>query len=214
MTTKQATDSTKPSERDELLRLADEYAEAAVGYRKPEADPLPVLLARQALENFVAALLAEDKQVKAKQSERTHVDRGDAVNLARNVLDIEIYKPQAVTPHGVKLLCEAVLRMDAALLAADGKVGGEVVTVTDEMAYAFHRAITDGALSAGEVEEIKTGLRAALANYTRPQQAAQVAQPLTEERISELWVAAKHPRVIHDFARAIEAALGIGKDQS
>ena len=38
------------------------------------------------------------------------------------------------------------------------------VAVTDEMAYAFHRAITDGSLGAGDVEDIKKGLRAALAN--------------------------------------------------
>lgn len=34
--------------------------------------------------------------------------------------------------------------------------------VTDEMALAFHRAISDGSIGQGELEEIKTGLRAAL----------------------------------------------------
>lgn len=38
-----------------------------------------------------------------------------------------------------------------------------VPAVTDGMAYAFHNAIGDGSLGANEVEEIKTGLRAALA---------------------------------------------------
>ena len=38
------------------------------------------------------------------------------------------------------------------------------VNVTDEMAYSFHRALSDSSLGANEVEEIKTGLRAALAN--------------------------------------------------
>lgn len=37
--------------------------------------------------------------------------------------------------------------------------------VTDEMAYSFHRALSDGAISSDEVAEIKQGLRAALANY-------------------------------------------------
>lgn len=37
-----------------------------------------------------------------------------------------------------------------------------LVEITDEMALAFHRAITDGAIGAGEIAEIKIGLRAAL----------------------------------------------------
>lgn len=40
--------------------------------------------------------------------------------------------------------------------------------VTDDMAMAFHHAITDGAIGSDEVEEIKAGLRAALANYPAP----------------------------------------------
>ncbi|WP_312954290.1 hypothetical protein [Atlantibacter hermannii] len=41
--------------------------------------------------------------------------------------------------------------------------------VSDSMALAFHAAITDSAAGADEIEEIKTGLRAALANYAAPQ---------------------------------------------
>lgn len=44
----------------------------------------------------------------------------------------------------------------------------EVVTVTDDMAYAFHHALTDSMLGADDVEEIKTGLRAVFANLTAP----------------------------------------------
>lgn len=36
------------------------------------------------------------------------------------------------------------------------------VPVTDAMALAFHNALTDGSIGQAEVEEIKTGLRAAL----------------------------------------------------
>ena len=43
----------------------------------------------------------------------------------------------------------------------DGRGGEEV---TDEMALAFHRAITDGAIGQSELDEIKVGLRAALVN--------------------------------------------------
>ncbi|MHA0746138.1 hypothetical protein ACXZBN_27720, partial [Klebsiella pneumoniae] len=44
----------------------------------------------------------------------------------------------------------------------------ESITVTDDMAYAFHHALTDSMIGADDVEEIKTGLRAAFANLTAP----------------------------------------------
>lgn len=40
------------------------------------------------------------------------------------------------------------------------------VEINDDMAYAFHHALSDSSLGADEVEEIKTGLRAAFANVT------------------------------------------------
>lgn len=42
----------------------------------------------------------------------------------------------------------------------------EPVAVNDDMAYAFHHALSDSSLGADEVEEIKAGLRAAFANVT------------------------------------------------
>ncbi|HGG9034816.1 TPA: DUF551 domain-containing protein [Enterobacter hormaechei subsp. xiangfangensis] len=42
----------------------------------------------------------------------------------------------------------------------------EAVSVNDDMAYAFHHAISDSSLGSDEVEEIKAGLRAAFANVT------------------------------------------------
>lgn len=44
----------------------------------------------------------------------------------------------------------------------------EPITVTDDMAYAFHHALTDSMIGADDVEEIKTGLRAVFANLTAP----------------------------------------------
>lgn len=44
----------------------------------------------------------------------------------------------------------------------------EPVAVNDDMAYAFHHALSDSPLGADEVEEIKAGLRAAFANVTAP----------------------------------------------
>ena len=43
-------------------------------------------------------------------------------------------------------------------------VSAEPVAVNDDMAYAFHHALSDSSLGADEVEEIKSGLRAAFAN--------------------------------------------------
>lgn len=114
---------------------------------------------------------------------------------------------------------------EAAKPEQQAQADGEVVSVTDEMAYAFHRALTDSALSADEVEEIKTGLRAALANYTRPQPAAQVAQPLTDETVldflKELHDEQAGRPTMHNYFlvarnrwREKRAAHGIGKDQA
>ena len=53
-------------------------------------------------------------------------------------------------------------------MARAGDRQQEPVVVTDDMAYAFHNAFSDSSLGDNEVEEIKTGLRAALANFTTP----------------------------------------------
>lgn len=56
------------------------------------------------------------------------------------------------------------------------------VEVTDDMALAFHQALTDGALGADELEDIKTGLRAALANvYATTQGLEQAVQKVVKE---------------------------------
>ncbi len=46
------------------------------------------------------------------------------------------------------------------------KADSVLVEVNDDMAYAFHHALSDSSLGADEVEEIKAGLRAAFANVT------------------------------------------------
>ncbi|UZL48932.1 hypothetical protein JMV74_05860 [Klebsiella pneumoniae] len=57
------------------------------------------------------------------------------------------------------------IAMAITLLAA---MDSESITVTDDMAYAFHHALTDSMIGADDVEEIKTGLRAVFANLTAP----------------------------------------------
>ncbi len=59
-------------------------------------------------------------------------------------------------------MADAVKVIDGAIAA----LGAEPVAVNDDMAYAFHHALSDSSLGADEVEEIKTGLLAAFANVT------------------------------------------------
>ena len=51
-------------------------------------------------------------------------------------------------------------------LIALASLEAEPVAVNDDMAYAFHHALSDSSLGSDEIEEIKTGLRADFANVT------------------------------------------------
>ncbi|HCN7792057.1 TPA: hypothetical protein N6351_003047 [Escherichia coli] len=64
--------------------------------------------------------------------------------------------------------CKVVLEMVERELVriALASLEAEPVAVNDDMAYAFHHALSDSSLGADEVEEIKAGLRAAFANVT------------------------------------------------
>ncbi|MDH0784638.1 hypothetical protein N5D10_15595 [Citrobacter freundii] len=75
-------------------------------------------------------------------------------------------------------MADAVKVIDGAIAA----FGAEPVVVNDDMAYAFHRALSDSSLGADEVEEIKTGLRAAFANVTTQP----APEPMKAHQISEL----------------------------
>ncbi|MFY7274788.1 hypothetical protein [Enterobacter cloacae complex sp. IR5437] len=61
----------------------------------------------------------------------------------------------------------------------------EAVTVNDDMAYAFHHALSDSSLGADEAEEIKAGLRAAFANVTAPTAPVAVPEGYRLQPISE-----------------------------
>ncbi|HHD1816412.1 hypothetical protein Q8F96_05465 [Klebsiella pneumoniae] len=65
--------------------------------------------------------------------------------------------------------CDATDRQLEALIRQSlAAMGRESITVTDDMAYAFHHALTDSMIGADDVEEIKTGLRSVFANLTAP----------------------------------------------
>lgn len=60
------------------------------------------------------------------------------------------------------------VKVDPLYRHAQTAPASEPITVTDDMAYAFHHALTDSMIGADDVEEIKTGLRAVFANLTAP----------------------------------------------
>lgn len=78
-------------------------------------------------------------------------------------------------------MADAVKVIDGAIAAFDA----EPVAVNDDMAYAFHHALSDSSLGTDEVEEIKTGLRAVFANVTAPP-APVVPQEATPDNIEIL----------------------------
>ena len=70
----------------------------------------------------------------------------------------------------------------------------EAVTVNDDMAYAFHHALSDSSLGADEAEEIKAGLRAAFANVTAP--TAPVSVPDAMEMDDDFDSAFEHGKAV------------------
>ncbi len=69
-------------------------------------------------------------------------------------------------PAGINAAGKQVVRR--ALVELQEHRKAQPVEVTFAMAYAFHHALADSPLGSDEAEEIKTGLRAALANVTVP----------------------------------------------
>ncbi|EPI4969134.1 DUF551 domain-containing protein [Enterobacter hormaechei] len=82
----------------------------------------------------------------------------------------------------------------AALHIALASLEAEAVAVSDDMAYAFHHALSDSSLGADEVEEIKTGLRAAFANVTAPP--APVSVPAAMEMDDDFDSAFEHGKAV------------------
>ncbi|EPB3762385.1 hypothetical protein ACRG1B_004058 [Shigella flexneri] len=77
-----------------------------------------------------------------------------------------IYFDKAEVERWVRLHKACDFRADITPLYAAPAVPAVPVAVNDDMAYAFHHALSDSSLGSGEIEEIKTGLRAAFANVT------------------------------------------------
>ena len=109
----------------------------------------------------------------------------------------EILSKAAAQSDGGNLgyaMADAVKVIDVAIAA----FGAEPVSVNDDMAYAFHHALSDSSLGADEVEDIKTGLRAAFSNVSA--QSAPVVPEWTNEQCLEfLSIAFRHAEIKGDL---------------
>ncbi|HHX5650050.1 TPA: hypothetical protein ACVFFV_001709 [Enterobacter cloacae] len=70
----------------------------------------------------------------------------------------------------------------------------EPVDISDDMAYAFHHALSDSSLGADDVDEIKTGLRVVFANITAPP--APVSVPDAMEMDDDFDSAFEHGKAV------------------
>ncbi|HCN7718095.1 TPA: DUF551 domain-containing protein [Escherichia coli] len=83
----------------------------------------------------------------------------------------------------------------------------EPVAVNDDMAYAFHHALSDSSLGADEVEEIKTGLRAAFANVTiQPEPVVPDEIELSIENLKQKLVECNRYNYCADAVKGVEDA--------
>ncbi|HAL0118001.1 TPA: hypothetical protein H4C11_005030 [Escherichia coli] len=83
----------------------------------------------------------------------------------------------------------------------------EPVAVNDDMAYAFHHALSDSSPGADEVEEIKAGLRAAFANVTiQPEPVVPDEIALAIENLKQKLVECNRYNYCADAVKGVEDA--------
>lgn len=102
----------------------------------------------------------------------------DAVKLIDGVLAVKsaplMFIDGNISPEDAEKLIVAIDELnreprDAQVMIAEPvSEPYKLISITDGMAYAFHHALSDSSLGSDDVEEIKTGLRAALANVNSP----------------------------------------------
>ncbi|MGG7857471.1 hypothetical protein ACU6ZT_05135 [Klebsiella aerogenes] len=91
------------------------------------------------------------------------------------------YEGGEVTPQNAAAIVDTLLqRLDDAVQGRNAQPA-PTIQVTDAMANAFHHALTDGPLGDDDVEDIKTGLRAAFATVTIKQPAQVVLDEATTD---------------------------------
>ncbi len=140
-------------------------------------------------------------------------DRSDAVNLARSILEDG---GTDITRIGVRILSYAVLRMDAAM-ARPGEPVGWIGTHprTGQIEICAHTP-SPSAIRDFKMQRVYTGIAPAATQPTIPAERV----PLTDEQIDVLYQRQISniqlldvPSVRVRFARAIEAAHGIGGEE-
>lgn len=87
----------------------------AVGFQKLHVDFCALSIVTGHTFMDMPAALSQTQEEPAAGEQAGAVDRGDAVNLARNMLAVR--DCESITSYGVRVLCEAVMTMDAALAA-------------------------------------------------------------------------------------------------
>lgn len=105
----------------------------------------------------------------------------------------------------------AVIHLKLAEIAL-ASLEAEAVTVNDDMAYAFHHALSDSSLGADEAEEIKAGLRAAFANVTAP--TAPVSVPDAMEMDDDFDSAFEHGKAVGWNACRAAMLQGVDRPQN
>ena len=91
----------------------------------------------------------------------------------------------------------------------------EPVAVNDDMAYAFHHALSDSSPGADEVEEIKAGLRAAFANVTaQPEPVVPDEIELAIENLKQKLVECNRYNYCADAVKNVEDACHAAMLQS
>lgn len=90
-------------------------------------------------------------------------------------------------------------------------IEAEPVDISDDMAYAFHHALSDSSLGADDVDEIKTGLRAVFANITAPPAPVSMKDHQIRELVNELRdIAVEYhgtQQLLERIARTVRAAM-------
>ena len=120
----------------------------------------------------------------------------------------------AITKERIKLFIKNPLdngltrgeQMELARIAL-ASLEAEPVAVNDDMAYAFHHALSDSSLGADEVEEIKAGLRAAFANVTiQPEPVVPDEIALAIETLKQKLVECNRYNYCADAVKGVEDA--------
>ena len=202
----------------EVMRIA----EGLDAVPETGADPALIQEAADALRRQSAEIERLRAELEAVRKQEP-VARAEMLADAREVFDAN----GSETPQVVRDVIEYVASWGDVYADKSRAAGAQPATpsapeVTDAMALAFHGALTDGGVGVSEVEEIKVGLRAALAAAPETPRRG----PLTDEQIDAImpnpsdfgmcqppW-SGSDITILRAMARAVEAAHEIKENSN